>query len=343
VANDLDALPVPAFDLIDWRHYRRAGRGSLTLSATRGCPMRCTYCAVNATSYHGFRRRRVSSVIAEIRAAFELLPMGFIDFEDEHICADQQWMSALMGQIKYHFGRWRPELRAMNGLYAPNLNAALLQSMRSAGFKTLNLALITTAAAQLKRYARPDVTGDVERVLSEAPRYGLNCVAYLIIAGPHQAPCDAVDDLIYLARRRVLAGVSVFYPAPGSADFNWCRHRNLLPADPILLRATALPLAHVTDRTQSATLLRLGRVLNFMKDLADKGETQPMPAKPPRKIDPHADRRWIGRQLLGAFLSDGVIRGVDTGGEVYPHSLDLSLTRRFISACRKITLRGASG
>lgn len=340
-AGDLDVLPIPAFDLIAWRYYQRDGRGSLALTATRGCPMRCTYCAVNEASYHGFRRRRIESVMAELKRAFDIHPMGFIDFEDEHICADKQWVLALMTRIAHQFGHWRPELRAMNGLYAPNLDDEVLKSMQEAGFKTLNLALISTVPSQLKRFARPDITGDIDRVLHIARDQGLNCVAYLIVAGPDQDPHLSVNDLLFLAERRVLAGVSVFYPSPGSVDYNWCRRKNLLPSDFTLMRSCALPLAHTTDRSQAATLLRLGRVLNFMKGLADSGEAMPLPAKPLPKMDRGMDRVSIGRQLISAFLYDGVIRGVDADGNVYPHTTDLSLTRRFINECRKIRVRGA--
>ncbi len=340
VAENLDQLPVPAFDLIQWRHYQRAGQGSLSLAASRGCPLRCTYCAVNAATHHGFRRRSVPSVAAELKAAFECHPMGFIDFEDEHLCADKQWVTALMGVIARQFGLWRPELRAMNGLYAPCLDEETLRAMQKAGFATLNLALITTSILQLKRFARPDIAAEVDRVLTLATRLGLNAVAYLIVAGPGQDPHESVADLIYLAQRRVLAGVSVFYPAPGSGDYAWCQKNGLLPSAFGLMRATALPVAHVTDRCQAVTLLRLGRILNFMKSLLDQGHAMPAAAPPPHNIDPGTGRIFIGRQLLAAFLRDGAIYGVDCSGRVYDHRVDYALTRRFLQGLGKITLKG---
>lgn len=342
VATNLDDLPVPAFDLIDWRHYQRYGRGSLSISASRGCPMRCTYCAVNADTFHGFRTRSVSSVIAELQAAFQCLPMGFIDFEDEHLCADPEWFLALLEAISHCFGRWRPELRAMNGLYAPALSNSIIRKMKKSGFKTLNLALITTSGTQLKRFRRPDIKSQVDRVLEAAGACGLNAVAYLIIAGPHQVPHDSVNDLIYLAQRRVLAGVSLFYPAPGSRDYKWCREKSLLPPNFGMMRATALPLAHTTDRTQTVTLLRLGRILNFMKSLLDQGQKLPDPM-PPSPACSTEDRQELGKHLLAAFLYDARIRGADADGRIYEHRIDTRLTRQFIHGIQDIQLRGASG
>lgn len=343
VVNDLNDLPAPAFDLINWRHYRRMGQGSLALTASRGCPLRCTYCAVNSAGYHGFRRRSVDSVISEIAAAARIEPIGFIDFEDEHLCSDKQWVLALLDQIKELFGRRPPELRAMNGLFAPSLDEKVIHSMQRSGFNSLNLALISTAASQLRRYARPDITTGFDRVLHLARQYALNCVAYLIVAGPDQDPYDSMQDLVYLAQRRVLAGVSVFYPAPGSSDFEWCRENRLLPGKLTLMRSTALPLAHVTDRDQAVTLLRLGRVMNFMKRLLDRGESLPLPAKWPRSIDPNMDRNAIGKRLLAAFLQDGIIRGMASDGRVFAHTIDTSLTRKFIAECKQIAIHGATG
>jgi hypothetical protein len=340
VVDDLDRLPLPAQDLIQWRHYQRSGMGSLSLAASRGCPLRCTYCAVNAASHHGYRRRSVPSVIAELSAAFSIRPMGFIDFEDEHLCADKQWVMALMREITRRFGCWRPELRAMNGLFAPALDADILGWMRAAGFNTLNLALITTSGSQLKRFARPDITSDLDRVLGLALGLGMKAVAYVIIAGPGQDPFESVADLLFLARRRVMAGVSVFYPAPGSRDFRWCRRQNLLPPTVGRIRATALPLAQWTDRLQAVTLLRLGRILNFMKSILDLDHRLPAPAGPPLHIDPRTDRTVIGRQLLAAFLRDGRIYGIDADGRRYAHCTDPALTRAFIKGLRHVTLQG---
>ena len=340
VAADLDRLPVPAFDLIDWRHYQRAGRGSLSLSASRGCPLHCTYCAVNAASHHGYRRRSVAAIVEELKAARECHPIGFIDFEDEHLSADKPWAMALMEEVTRCFGASKPELRAMNGLYAPALDEAILLSMQKAGFRTLNLALITTSPAQLKRFGRSPVAADLDRVLILASGLGLKTVAYLIAAGPGQDPHESVEDLLFLARRRVLAGLSIFYPAPGSSDYRWCDKSGRLPAAFGLMRATALPLAHITDRRQAVTLLRLARILNFMKSLRDQGRSLPAPAKAPRHIDPKADRMTVGCRLLSAFFNDDAIYGLEKNGQVYRHQSDPALILRFRRGVSSTALQG---
>jgi len=341
VVEDLSQMPIPAFDLIDWRHYQRKGGASLSLAAGRGCPLRCTYCAVNTATYHGFRQKPVAAVMAELEAAHAQMPLGFIDFEDEHLSADREWFMALLKAIEDRFGQHKPELRAMNGLYAPSLDHTLVKQMARSGFKTLNLALITTDPSQLKRFGRPDVSREIDRTLALAARFGLNSVAYIMVAGPHQDPRTAVKDLLFLARRPVLAGVSVFYPAPGSADYQWCRKHRLLPSRASLMAATALPLVHATDRTQTVTLLRLGRILNFIKKILDQGRTLPHPRKIDRSVAGEIqDRDELGRHLLASFFNDGTLYGRENDGTIYSHLVDPALTREFLNGLQNISISG---
>jgi anaerobic magnesium-protoporphyrin IX monomethyl ester cyclase len=70
--DDLDALPMPAWDLVDHTRYRDKQRSGVirtegdfaTMFSSRACPWRCTYCH---NSYgKTFRERSADSVLAEI-------------------------------------------------------------------------------------------------------------------------------------------------------------------------------------------------------------------------------------------------------------------------------------
>jgi hypothetical protein len=96
------------------------------------------------------------------------------------------------------------------------------------------------------------------------------------------------------------------------------------------MRATALPIDQRTTRTDSITLLRLGRILNFMKHLATTGVPVPQPVPVDNHLDPHQDRQQVGLKLLAAFLWDGGIRGLDPDGTVYDHRVSAHLCQRFL-------------
>ncbi|MGD9192567.1 MAG: radical SAM protein, partial [Desulfobacterales bacterium] len=268
-----ERYPIPALHLIKHKYYRRNQRGSTVIVASRGCPMRCSYCSVGESSHLAYRRRSVNSVMREIEAAVNRHAVGFIDFEDENLSLDREWFLKLLMEIKATFGANRLELRAMNGLFPPSLDEQIISAMQVAGFKTLNLALGTTDGEQLKRFQRPDVTKAFDRALHNVDKYDLTAVGYIIVGAPFQNPETSVADLLYLARRRVLVGVSVFYPSPGSNDYDICKKLGLLPLDFICMRSAALPLSHTTKRTEAITLLRLGRLLNFLKYQIDAAST----------------------------------------------------------------------
>jgi len=339
--KDLDSAPPPAMDLVRHDFYRRATRGSVVVVASRGCPMRCSYCSVNAGSCFPYRRRSVCAVFKEIETAVFRFKAGFIDFEDENLSLERQWFLSLLDRIAGRFAGLDIELRAMNGLYPPSLDRTMIFAMKGAGFKTLNLSLGTTAADQLERFRRKDVTGAFDAALNHAEDAGLQAVGYLIVGAPFQTAADSIQDLLHLAPRRVLAGVSVFYPSPGSLDFALCRDLGVLPDDFSTMRSTAFPISHTTSRQEAATLVRLARILNFMKQLTDARIPFPHPApvRPGDAADPK-DRLQAGQKLLAGFFQDGKIRGVRPDGSIFEHRASEALTAQFLDEIRRTPVRG---
>ncbi|MFH1155645.1 MAG: radical SAM protein [Pseudomonadota bacterium] len=340
--SHLDALDLPAMDLVNQRFYTRGGKKSIVIVAGRGCPMGCSYCSLGASSAHArFRQRSVDSVLLELETACISGTVGFVDFEDENLTLNRSWFMSLLDGIINRFLAMGMELRAMNGLYPPSLDSGVVARMKQAGFRTLNLSLGSTSLEQLVRFRRPDVRRAFETAVRLAEENGMDAVAYLIAGAPGQDPLQSVDDLIYLAGQRVLAGMSVFYPAPGSLDFDLCRRRGLLPGDVSLMRSTALPVSDTTTRVQAATLLRLSRILNFMKSLVDQGIPIPDPVPCPPFIRAGAvNRTDLGLDLLAGLFQDGHVRGVSPDGEVFCHDVDSGLVLRFLRGTQSAPVRG---
>lgn len=343
--SDTDPMPPPALDLLNRKFYQRRGKDSLVITTSRGCPMACSYCATNRKSWMGFRKRPVAAVLAEIRAAKAGRQIGFIDFEDEHLTLDPDGFLELLAGIRDIFKDALPELRAMNGLFPPSLTVDAIQAMKASGFTALNLSIGSADTDQLRRFGRPDVRDAVDAALAWAGEEGLSAVGYIIVAAPDQDPLVSVDDLLFLARRPILAGVSVFYPAPGSDDYQRCQKLGLLPASFSAMGATALPIDQKTSRQDAVTLLRLGRILNFMKALISA--EIPLPQARPMDVDAFsaeeltpANRQHLGCRILSAFFHDGRIFGVDTDGRVYGHQVSPALCDRFLAGIRKTPVAG---
>ena len=334
VVSDLDRLPHPAMDLIRHDHYRRVKRSCTVVMTSRGCPMSCTYCCMGKDSPYPYRKRDPASVLSEIETAVYHHDAAFIDFEDENLALDREGFRSILKGIRERFQGRELELRAMNGLYPPSLNTKILEEMRAAGFTALNLALGTTDPDQLKRFRRPDVRREFERVVHDGHRLGLSIVAYVIAGSPGQDPLSTVTDLIYLSQLPVVAGLSVFYPAPSSVMHDTCNNMKILPKRPGLYRSSAIPVTDTTTRLQSITLMRISRMINFMKRMVSGKIAIPNPETLRQAlIDPDMGSVNLGVKLISAFLADGLIRGVLPDGTLYLHQTDDEVTARFIAGC----------
>ncbi len=339
--KNLNACAPPAGHLVKHNYYKRGPKGAAVVMASRGCPLNCSYCAFGSGGGFPYRKRSVRAIMREIEVQVRENDVGFIDFEDENLSMDRRWFMTLLEAIQGRFGKQGLELRAMNGLFPLALDDLLIRAMRDAGFKTLNLAVGTTAADQLKRFNRTDVSAAFDDALASACRYGLEAVGYMIAGAPDQAAETSLADLLYLAERRVLAGVSIFYPAPGSRDYTRCRQRGLLPERFGLMRATALPMDQRTSRIEAVTLLRLGRILNFIKQLKDKGVSiSPGQLCEPGKFPETGNRMDVGIWLLRVFFESGIIRGLTPDGHLFAHTASQPLIRAFIDGIKGLTVKG---
>ncbi len=340
--KDLNHIPLPSFNLINHNFYQRKNKTSTIVVSSRGCPMQCSYCSASSLSSHApFRQRSIANVIDEIKNQTENQNIGFIDFEDENLCLNKQWFLSLFSNIKQIFTGKDIELRAMNGLYPPAIDEEIILMMKASGFRTLNLSLGSTSKQQLKKFKRKDVRPSFEKAVELAKKHNLECVSYIIAAAPGQSAQSCFKDLLYLAQKRTLIGLSIYYPAPGSLDYKLYKGKNVFPKHYSLMRSSALPLDDKTSRIEAVTLLRLSRILNFMKRLKDTSAPIPKP-KPfvGQKIKP-SNRQTISKKLLQYFLYDGKIRGVNSDGRIYSHLIDPDLTRQFRKKIKTITISGS--
>jgi hypothetical protein len=75
--------------------------------------------------------------------------------------------------------------------------------------------------------------------------------------------------------KRVLIGPSIYYPVPGTPLFEKCRMDNILPSHVSQWRSSALPVeTGEFKRIDLVTILRLARLLNFVKGEMDSGELE---------------------------------------------------------------------
>src|SRR5712692_7007194 len=269
--EDIDALPLPARDLIDPTRYTLGGKRVTMLITSRGCPYHCTFCSIFLTAGRQFRTRSISRIIHEMRLCQEHFGTEIFDIEDDNFSFDQKRAASILSAIREEFGDAGIEFLAMNGISAANLSESLVQEMQRTGFRALNLALVTSDKQRQRATKRPGSTPHFDRVVQKGAEVGLEMVNYLILGLPDSSLAEMLTSIVHLMERPVLIGPSVFYATPGTESYRQCLERGLLTSPELALqRSTCFPVEtpHFT-RLELVTLFRLCRVLNFVKARLD--------------------------------------------------------------------------
>jgi anaerobic magnesium-protoporphyrin IX monomethyl ester cyclase len=95
--KDVDALPFPAWDLIDVERYRqiwleRHGYYSMNMVTTRGCPYHCNWCAKPIWGQR-YNSRSPENVVAELKWLKESYGPDHIWFADDIMGLKPGWWS----------------------------------------------------------------------------------------------------------------------------------------------------------------------------------------------------------------------------------------------------------
>lgn len=141
--ENLDALPFPAYHLVDIEvylnpkkiDYRSFKERAIPMITSRGCPYNCHFCAVHLHMGKKFRTHTVAYVMRHLEFVIEKFKVKNIFFEDDNMALDGGRFEAIVdGMIKkgFHINWELP-----NGIRADTMNFELLAKMKQAGCRSV--------------------------------------------------------------------------------------------------------------------------------------------------------------------------------------------------------------
>jgi hypothetical protein len=221
----LDDLPLPA-----WRiaHHRDAP----AVLTSRGCPMRCAYCA-SSNLFPSHRRRDPGRVADEILRLVQDFGARDIAFYDDALLSERTRCFEPLLDLLIAAGA-PARLHTPNGLNASLIDEALAVKMRRARATTLRLSLETANATHLKRLNRPaDVDGFLRAM--EALRHAgferRQLGVYLLAALPGQEESEVRDSIDLVLDAGGVPLVGEYSPLPGTAEWPRAVAESGLPLD----------------------------------------------------------------------------------------------------------------
>jgi len=210
----LDELPVADFSDLHPDRYLFEKKPLCFITTSRGCPHQCTFCSVHLTFGDKFRRRSPENVLSEIRQRYS---EGYrvLDFEDDNLSFSREDLKTILNALIAEFPANKPRLVAMNGISYLSLDREILELMNKAGFRNLNISLVSSNADVLTRLKRPHTLEKYLDLVNQAHGLGFDIVSYQILGLPYETLDDMVDTMALMAALPVLIGASIFYLTPG--------------------------------------------------------------------------------------------------------------------------------
>jgi len=101
---EMKSAPMPAFELLDISRYNR-----LTVQTSRGCPLRCEFCAASILLTRRYKQKPIDRVLAEIDRIREIWPRPFIEFADDNAFINSKYWKNLLPQLKQRKLKWFAE------------------------------------------------------------------------------------------------------------------------------------------------------------------------------------------------------------------------------------------
>ena len=232
--EELDALPWPAFHLMDLETYFsgtqthglfRRGKRILPIMTGRGCPQNCTYCC--RVMGQRVRERSTDSVMAEIRHLVDTYAVDEIYIEDDTFTIPR----ARALDILERLASFTPPIyiKFANGVRADLVDSELLAAMKRARVYSLSFGIESGCEATLKKMKKHlDLERARENVLL-AKSMGFLVGANCIIGYPGETLADIeVSMNFFLALPLDSMAIVNLVPFPGTEVRRICEEKGYL-------------------------------------------------------------------------------------------------------------------
>jgi anaerobic magnesium-protoporphyrin IX monomethyl ester cyclase len=215
--TDLDALPYPAWDLVDIDRYRAAwrphGRFSMNLATTRGCPFHCNWCAKPIWGQR-YAVRSPAYVADEVAWLKRTYAPDHISFADDIFGLKPDWLEAFAAAV-----RERDAVIPFKCLSRADLllRPGDVEALRDAGCETVWMGAESGSQSILDAMDKGTTVAQIREAAARLRVQGIRVAFFLQFGYPGETWQDIE------ATRRLVAGslpddigISVSYPLPGT-------------------------------------------------------------------------------------------------------------------------------
>lgn len=218
VMQNLDELPVAAWDLIDFEPYLNAwkkstGYFSINIATTRGCPYKCNWCAKPIYG-NRYNSRSPEHVVAELKMLKEKIGFDYVWFCDDIFGLKPGWVQAFAGLVEKEKLHFRFKIQSRADLVLKENTAA---SLARAGCETIWMGAESGSQKILDAMDKGITVEQVYEASSMIRKYGMKPALFLQFGYPGELKedIDATLKMLFSIMPDDI-GISVSYPLPGT-------------------------------------------------------------------------------------------------------------------------------
>ncbi len=218
--SNLDALPFPAWDLIDVEKYKKIWREhhgyySMNMVTTRGCPYHCNWCAKPIWGQR-YNSRSAENVAAEMKWLKENFAPDHIWFADDIFGLKPNWVEKFAELLRENDSAIPFKCLKRADLVTEKTALALAK----AGCKTVWLGAESGSQKILDAMDKGDKVEDIYRAAELLHKNGIEVGFFLQFGYPGEG-WDDVQKTLKMVRECAPddIGISVSYPLPGTKFF----------------------------------------------------------------------------------------------------------------------------
>jgi radical SAM superfamily enzyme YgiQ (UPF0313 family) len=219
--------PIPAFELLDPERYNR-----LIVQTSRGCPLRCEFCASSILLTRRYKQKPIDKVLAEIDRIRSFWRRPFIEFGDDNAFVNRRYWKQLLPELATRKIRWFAETDL-----SVHEDAELLRLMRQSGCAEVLIGFESPGAwglrgLELKRDWKLRHWQESKAAVSRIQSAGIRVNGCFILGLDGQGP-EIFDRVLEFAMETELFDVQITVqtPFPGTPLYSRLKHEGRLLRD----------------------------------------------------------------------------------------------------------------
>lgn len=211
--QNLDEIPFPARDLVDYERYRWNGVLEAPMLTTRGCTFQCQYCSSSEMMGRRYRMRSVQNVIDEIKEVQEKYHVRDIEFIDDTFTLNMKRASEVMKAIISE----KLDVRLSLSSRVNTINEELMQQLKKGGTENIYYGIESGSQRVLDLMKKGIKLEQAEAAVNLAKKYGIKVLGSYILGYPGETPDEMNQTIKFSIKLNTdYAQYSILTPFPGT-------------------------------------------------------------------------------------------------------------------------------